>query len=79
MSTSTAPSRPRFVCPACRDRLEHRLITLHAGEDTIVVCKGAWDGLPKWMQDGIALLDKKGKSLSKRREVAREIMEELRS
>ncbi len=72
---SIAPSRSRLVCADCSVRLVHRLFTLHAEEETVIVCGGVWESLPKWLQDGWTLLDKKGKSLSKRRELVREMME----
>lgn len=42
----------------------------------MVVCSGAWDALPSWLQEAFGQV-KKGQSLSKRREVVREIREHL--
>jgi len=57
--------RPRLLCPECGERLMHRLVTLHAEADTVLICTGLWESLPKWMREGI----------EKRREIVREIKE----
>lgn len=67
--------RPQFVCPACQGRLVHRVITLHAESETIIVCEGAWEALPKWMRDGFT---EGKKNLARRQEAVREITEHLR-
>ena len=74
MTAATAP-RLKIVCPDCRDRLVHRLITLYAAEDTFILCGGAWESLPAWLKDAHKACEKKG--LAKRREVVREIREQL--
>lgn len=51
----------------------HRLITLHAEDETVLVCAGNWEALPQWMRDGFE--HSKGKGIEKRREVVREIRE----
>lgn len=82
MPDTATPSRPRYVCAACRGAgcLVHRLITLHAAEDTVMVCAGAWQGLPEWMRSSFKLLEeKKGKNLTKRREIVQEIVDHLKT
>ena len=75
MNTTDEP-REQIVCPACRAGLIHKIVVLHAGEDTLVTCKGAWDALPSWLQLAFGEV-KKGQPFAKRREVVREIREEL--
>lgn len=67
--------RQRLVCAECRERMVHRLITLHAEEDTLIVCSGAWEGLTQWLRD--AFNNTKGKGIEKRREAVNEIREHL--
>jgi hypothetical protein len=67
--------RQRLVCPECRERLAHRLITLHAEDDTVLVCAGAWESLPQWLRDSFE--NAKGRGLGKRREAVTEIREHL--
>lgn len=74
MNAVAAP-RLKIVCPDCKAALIHRLITLHAEEDTLIVCSGAWDSLPQWLRD--AFTNSKGKGIAKRREAVREIHEQL--
>lgn len=69
-------ARRQIVCPACREGLVHRVVVLHAGEDTLVTCGAAWDALPSWLQEAFGQV-KKGQPIAKRREVVREIREHL--
>ncbi len=75
---TTDESRAQIVCPACRAGLIHKIVVLHAGEDTLVTCKGAWEALPSWLQASFGEV-KKGQPVAKRREVVREIRDELKS
>ena len=68
-------ARPKLVCSECQEGLVHRLITLHAASDTVLVCEGAWKSLPSWLQEAHKGCAKLG--LAKRREVVREIGEQL--
>lgn len=70
----TAAERERVVCAACKQGLIHRLVTLHAGEDTILVCSGVWDGVPSWIKEAFGDMRKNG-GIKKRREVVAEIRE----
>ena len=67
--------RPRLVCSECQDALAHKLITLHAAEDTVIVCEGNWNALPQWCRDSFT--NARGKGLEKRREAVGEIREQL--
>lgn len=67
--------RPRLLCGECRERLVHRMTTLHAEDDTVLICAGAWDSLPQWMRD--AFEHARGRGLEKRREAVTEIREHL--
>ncbi len=78
MKMQPAPQRPRFVCPECQERLVHRISTLHAEEDTILVCGGVWESLPQWARDAFTGLERQGRTLSKRWEAVREIREFLK-
>ena len=49
---------------------------LHAGPDTVLICGGAWEALPSWLRLSFGEV-KKGTSVSKRREVVREIAEQV--
>lgn len=73
--------RPQIVCLACRvgKGLVHGLITLHAGEETIIICEAAMEALPKWMRDGWTQIKEVGRrqGLDRRRNAAREIREHL--
>ena len=53
----------------------HSLVTLHAAENTILVCSGAFDSLPSWLTEEFKAAKKGG--LDKRREVVAEIREYL--
>lgn len=75
--SAVAASRLKIVCPACTAALIHRLVTLHAEEDTLIVCSGAWDSVPQWARD--AFTNSKGKGIAKRREAVREIQEQLKA
>ena len=73
--TAVTP-RPTITCPECQEKLVHRLITLHAGEDTMLVCEGSWEALPNYLREAYG--HAKGTGLSKRREIAQEIRDHLR-
>lgn len=80
MRKETWKPREEFVCKDCRAGLQHTLLTLHAGENTIIVCSGAWEGLPEWMRNGFTMLKEAGKKgLEKRREMVGDIREHLRT
>ena len=68
--------REQIFCPACRAGLIHKIVVLHAGEDTLVTCKGAWDALPSWLQLAFGEV-RKGQPIEKRREVVQEIRDHL--
>lgn len=78
MSATLEPehARRQIVCPACYDGMIHRVVVLHAGEDTLVTCRAAWDSLPTWLRESFGEV-KKGQPIEKRREVIREIREHL--
>ena len=56
----------------------HRVVVLHAGEDTLITCSGAWESLPSWLQESFGQV-RKGQPVSKRREVVEEIRSHLES
>lgn len=65
--------RPQIVCPDCKEGLTHKLVILHAGEDTLIVCAGNWERLPPWLKEGF----EHAKKLMKRQEIVGEIREHL--
>ena len=69
-------ARRQIVCPACREGMVHEVVMLHAGPDTLITCRAAWDGLPGWLKESFGQV-KKGEPVEKRREVVREIREHL--
>ena len=73
---ATDEPRQQIVCPACRSGLIHKIVVLHAGEDTLITCSGAWEALPSWLKDSFGAV-KKGQPIGKRREVVREIWDHL--
>lgn len=54
--------------------MSHRLITLHAGKETILVCSGIWEAVPSWLKESFGDVRKNG-GIKKRREVVAEIRE----
>ena len=77
MNAGAASELP-WVCPACRSGMVHQLVVLHAGKDTLLTCRGAWDALPSWLTESFGQV-KKGTHVEKRREVVAEIREQLGS
>lgn len=71
---TTGTPREQVVCAACKESLSHRLITLHAGEDTILVCSGILEAVPSWLKEAFGDVRKNG-GIKKRREVVAEIRE----
>lgn len=65
--------RAQIVCHECKPGLIHKLVILHAGKDTLILCAGNWERLPSWLKDGF----KEAKKLMKRREIVGEIREHL--
>ena len=78
MRTAAAADRAPVVCPACKARLIHRLVVLHAGEDTLITCGGAWEALPAWLRESFGEV-RKGQPISKRQAVVREIRDQLKA
>lgn len=75
MNSTNARQLP-VVCPACRAGLVHRVVVLHAGSETLVTCGGAWEALPSWLREAFGEV-KKGKAMAERRQVVREIREQI--
>jgi hypothetical protein len=75
---TTAHPMSQVVCAACQGGLVHRLVTLHAGSDTMLVCSGAWEGLPSWLKESFGDVRKNG-GVEKRREVVAEIRDEIKA
>ena len=55
---ATDEPRQQIVCPACRSGLIHKIVVLHAGEDTLITCGGAWEALPSWLRDSFGAVKK---------------------
>lgn len=66
----------QIVCPECRSGMVHKLVVLHAGEDTLITCLGAWESLPVWLRESFGEV-RKGQPVRKRREVVREMRDQL--
>lgn len=69
------PASTPVLCPKCFEAcLCHNLITLHAAEETLRICEGAWEELPAHLREGFKLAaDAKTRGLVRRREAVQEI------